>query len=426
MPSQSMSINDPSRISIARHPIFDVNRHLWGYRLSCLCGATSTLSGLPEEDGTALKVAVGASMGLQHILSRDKKVVIDFNEKSILTHLPYVLPAAQTAVHVAEDLYRQTTVREALSELKSDGYLITVGGYSAQPDLDPFYRLANIISLEVQGMSREALETLMATIKPYKAKLMAWRVDDEPAFRLCKELGFSFFHGAFFKSPEIVTVRPLSSSITARFNLLKMIETDEPDIREMAEVIQSDVSISFRLFAYLNSAAFGLSQKVKSILHAITLLGWRNTKNWLRVVLLNDVNRGENAPELFMLAVQRGKFLERIAKDHDYWGFNPESLQLMGLFSLLDAMLSAPMKEIVSFLPLEDKIKAALMGETNNEYQPLLRLAKYFEEGRWAEADVLIQQLNLNRDKVKAALQAAIDWAGELSSMDGAGAGDRR
>ena len=416
--------NDPSNISILRYPIFDVNRRLWGYSLSCICGAASAFSGLPDKEDVALNVAASASIGLQQVLSRDKKIVIDFTEKNILTHLPYMLPAAQTAVNVKEDIYRQPTVPEALVQLKADGFIISVGGFTGELDLDPLYRMADIISLEVHEMPKEAIESLIRTARPYTAKLLSNRVDEEPLFRLCKDLGFTLFQGAFFKSPEIVKVRNLSSGETARFHLLKMIETKEPDIKELADVIQSDVSISYRLLSYLNSAAFGFAQKVKSILHAITLLGWRNTKNWLRVVLLNDVNQNENAPELFLLAVQRGKFLELTAKDHDFWGFDPESLQLMGLFSLLDVMLATPMKDIVSHLPLEEKIKSALLGESNNEYQPLLKLTKYLEEGRWTEADTLMQQLNLNREKVKAAFQTAVDWAGELTSMDTAGQGD--
>ena len=106
-----------------------------------------------------------------------------------------------------------------------------------------------------------------------------------------------------------------------------------------------------------------------------------------------------------------------IAKAHDYWGFDPESLHLLGIFSLLDTMLGVPMTDIVAYLPLDDKLKAALCGEPNNEYLPLLELARHVEEARWEACEKMMQQLNLNSDKVKAALQEAIDWADEVSSL---------
>ena len=183
------------------------------------------------------------------------------------------------------------------------------------------------------------------------------------------------------------------------------------------KTIQTDVSISFRLLAFLNSSAFGLPQKIKSIRQAILLLGWQKIKNWLRVVLLSDMNQSMDISELVLLSAQRGRFLELVAREHDFWGFDPNSLNLLGIFSLLDALLGIPMTEIVEYLPLEDKLKAALCREPNNEYLPLLHLSGYFEEARWAEAEKMIQQLNLDAGKVKSAFQASVNWADELAVL---------
>jgi c-di-GMP-related signal transduction protein len=148
-----------------------------------------------------------------------------------------------------------------------------------------------------------------------------------------------------------------SSNEVARFKLLRLIETDEPDVAQLAKAIQTDASISFRLLAYLNSAAFGLPRKIQSIPHAI---------------------------------------------------------------SLLDILLGIPMQEVVAHLPLDPKLKAALCREPNNEYLLLLQLARYFEEAKWPEADKMMQQLNLDSRKVKTAFQTSLNWAGELVSLPAA------
>jgi EAL and modified HD-GYP domain-containing signal transduction protein len=147
------------------------------------------------------------------------------------------------------------------------------------------------------------------------------------------------------------------------------------------------------------------------------LLGWQKMKNWLRVVLLTDMSQSKDASELVLLSAQRGKFLELIARDHDFWGFDTDSLNLLGIFSLLDALLSIPMTEVVEYLPLENRLKAALCREPNNEYLPLLQLAQYFEEAKWEDAEKMIHQLNLDPKKVKSAFQTSIDWAGELATL---------
>jgi EAL and modified HD-GYP domain-containing signal transduction protein len=412
-------------VSIARQPVFDGKRRLWGYALLCVGSTRTSLAGFPEEDNVALSVAKSAYIGLQQIADRGKKVILNFGEKNILDNLPYALPAALTVVRVTEKTFQRPSVPESLNRLKSDGYLIAVDEFSGGADFEPLYRMADIISIDVFEKSKEVLAAAIAAARLFQASLLAVQVQNPEQMDVCRELGFNLFHGPFFKLPDTITIRPLTSNEVTRLNLLRVIEKDEVDFDRLAETIQADAAISFRLLAYLNSAAFGLRQKIKSILQAITLLGWRKMKNWMRVVLLTDMSQSKEAAELVMLAAQRGKFIEQIARAHEFWGFDPETLHLLGLFSLLDAMLGIPMAEAVTYLPLDDKLKAALCGEPNNEYLPLLRLAQCFEEARWDDSETMIRQLNLEGDKVKAAFQTAVDWAAEMATLASAAVAEK-
>ena len=404
-------------VSLARQPVFDAQLRLWGYELVCVGGGGRPGFALPENENVALNVASGAYIGLQQILDRGRKVLVGFNEKSILDDLPYALPPVLAVVKVREKLGLQPSVSPILERLKSDGYLIAVTEFSADPAGDSLYRLADIFSLEVVGKGQAEMAALLDQTRLYGAQTLAQRVEDRPVLEFCQGVGFSLFHGPFFKAPEKITVRKLSSSEISRFNLLGIIEKDEPDLGRLAETIQADVAISFRLLSYLNSAAFGFPQKIKSIHQAISLLGWRKMKNWLRVVLLTDMSQRHDAPELVFLSAQRGRFLELIGREQNFWGFDPDSLHLLGIFSLLEAMLGLPMTEVVTYLPLENKLKAALCQEPNNEYLPLLELARHLEEANWTESEKTIQRLNLDPAKVRAAFQASVDWAGESATL---------
>jgi len=410
---------DSGTVSIVRLPIFDRKRHLWGYALHCVGDACRLPEDPAGQANVAISVAASAYIGLQKIVGRHNRLLVDVTEKNILDSLPYALPSELTAIQVTEKIFRQPSVPEALEQLKADGYLLAVADYSAQPACEALYRSADIIGVNTRGMSIEALSTLQATAKTYTAALLACQVDNHRQFQMLKEIGFDLFQGAFYKTPEAVSVRKLSSNEMSRFNLMQIIQQQEVDVERLAETIQADAALSFRLLAYLNSAAFGFRQKIKSIHQAIQLLGWRKIKIWLRVVLLNDVNQSQDAPELMQLAAQRGKFLELIGQAYNFWGFDPESLHMLGIFSLLDAMLGLPMIEITSYLPLDDKLKSALCRDPNNEYLPLLELAQQLEESRWPEAEQTIQKLNMDEKVVKRALQEAVDWADELQHMHG-------
>jgi EAL and modified HD-GYP domain-containing signal transduction protein len=412
---QSQSGN-PASVSIGRQPVFDEKKSLWGYELFCVGNANA-----PGNEGdVSVSIQSSAYISLQQIVGRERKIIIDFSEKSVLDNLPHALPPVLTAIKVIERMGRDAAAIASLSRLKTEGYLIAIRGFTGDPDCEPLHRLADIVEIDVCSTAREALAGGIARARTLKALPMATGVGDFGRFDLCRELGFLLFQGAFFKSPERITVRKLASNQILRLKLLQAIEKEDPDFTVLAESIQADPTISFRLLTYLNSVAFSFSQKIKSIQQAISLLGWAKLKNWLRVVLLTDVNPNREAQELVLLSAQRGMFLELVARDHDFWGFSPQSLHLLGIFSLLDALLALPMAEIVGYLPLDQKMKAALCRESNNEYLPLIELARCLEEARWEDGEKLIQQLGMDGRKVKLALQAALNWAAELDSMQGA------
>ena len=410
-------VKDALSVSIARRPVFDNRGHLWGYELFCVGGNETALGGVPYPADTAISVASSAYLCLKQILQGGKKIMVDFSEKSILDKLPYVLPPLLSAIKVDEDIGRQPSSMEVLNRLKLDGYPVAIRSFTGNPDCEPLYKLASIIAIETRGREGEGIRADLARARHYNSLLLASEVQDRRLYQICRELNFPLFSGPFFKYPDKVTVRKLSSNEILRFQLLKFIETEDPDIPRIAEAIQADATVSFRLLAFLNSAAFAFTQRIKSIQQAVALLGWYNIKNWLRVILLTDMSQSKQAEELVLLSAQRGMFLECVAREHDFWGFDPGSLHLLGLFSLLDTLLALPMAEIVGHLPIDNKLKAALCREANNEYAPLLRLAQFFEEARWPDVEAMVQQLNLDKAKVMEAFQKSINWAGGLESL---------
>ena len=143
------------------------------------------------------------------------------------------------------------------------------------------------------------------------------------------------------------------------------------------------------------------------------LLGWIKLKTWLRAVLIVDMAGKEEIPrELAALSLQRAKFFELLATAYDYWGFNPGTLFLMGLFSLMDAILGMPMENVAELLPLDAKFKAALLRDPNNEYRPLFELLECLEDADWLTLEALTHKLFMDLDQVKTTFAQARDWAG--------------
>ncbi len=408
MTEEKRENDESSSISFARLPIFDAERHLWGYELRYVPGKNTLVTDNEEN------IASGTYMALQEILDKGKKVMMGFSQKDIMCNLPYALPPSRTVVKITNIDELDDLLIESIEKLKEDKYQIVVSWSMDYKKNKPVFDMGDILNFDVSNLDEIKIAGLLQDNEKNSVKFIASNVDTKKQFEICKKVNFELYQGSFFKKPENLSIKKLSSNAASRFQIMEQVEQKDPDFEKVAKVIQSDVAISFKLMAYLNSAAFGFRQKIESIKDAITMLGWRNMKNWLRVALLSDLAESTQASELIFLSVQRGKFLEKVIIDHDFWGFKPDSLFLLGMFSLLDAMLNQPMTEIVKHLPLSGKIKKALCGDKNNEYYPLLNLAKKFEEARWEEGEKLVNQLGLDSKKVKIALHEAIDWANKL------------
>jgi len=346
-------------------------------------------------------------MGVQHAVERGKKVVAPFDEAGLLAQAPYALPAAHGVVKLVGEAQQPQAVLEAARQLKTDGYALALDLTSAMGAVAGLPELADVLCFNAGGGADP--RNFLDRTKGRKVALLASRVQGLEQFEHLKGAGFTLFQGRFFKEPEIIAERKLTSHQMSRFAILRLLEADDPDFDALAQTISADVSVSFRLLSYLNSAAFGFPQKLQSIKQAIMVLGSVKLKNWLRAVLLADMSQHGDMPrELAELSLQRARFLELIATRYDYWDFDPSSLYLLGLFSLLDAILGIPMNQITDHLPLDERLKAALRRETKSEYEPLFDLQECLEDGDLARLTDLSRKLGFELDTVKTCHNEAL------------------
>ena len=196
--------------------------------------------------------------------------------------------------------------------------------------------------------------------QPRGIKLLAEKVETKEEFDQAAEMGYTCFQGYFFSKPVIISGKDIPGFKLTYLQMLQEINSPEMDFRKIEDLIKREVSVSYKLLRYINSAFFGLRRKVESIRQALALLGERNIKKWISLIALSSM--GEDKPmELAASSLIRAQFCESLApkmgmrdREHD--------LFLMGLFSMIDAIIDRPMAEILDELSISEDIKVALSG----------------------------------------------------------------
>jgi EAL and modified HD-GYP domain-containing signal transduction protein len=406
---------------LSRNPVFTAAKSVWGYEIQ----ATSGTAPGPGDLDVGAAVISGDYVGLKTILSRSKKMLLAYSAEQLAHHVPRALPPHCSVILVTPACQQDPALLPALRLMASEGHTVALEWNQRVTPSAPALDVASMLCLAAPEMAADpVLQDVLVRGADPAAGGPAKTCLVRGVARRCElenllALGITLFQGRFFKTAEIIPGRRLSSHQNSRLQLLRVIEGDDPDLDALARTIQSDVTLSYRLLTYLNSPAFGFMRKIDSIRQAITLLGWINVRNWLRAVLLADMTQGELQGELLHLSLWRGRFLEQLVARNDYWDFRPDEMFLIGMFSLLDAILGVPMAEALACLPLTEAQKKALADTGPTEYAPLLYLMAAFEDSDRAAQDRAMQDLSLDPDAARRLHIEAGAWAAAILEVGG-------
>lgn len=424
--AKSMNESSYEPVFVARQPIFDRNQDIWGYEL--LFRASGEARGADFDDpdmATAKVIADGYALAAEGVDSASRKLV-NFPASLLLKDTPFALPRDSCVVEILETVKPTPEILDACRRLKEAGYTLALDDFVGDPGYEPLLELADIVKVDVLGMSKPELIRLTQSMRGINAELLAEKVEDREMFNVTKTLGYTYFQGYFFSRPVVVPGRKISSAAAKRLELLRELARPDADLQKLSSIISMDLSLSYRLLKFINSAAFALRHEVNSIDQAVTLLGLESLRQWLMVVVLSDIEPSPRAQELTLMSVRRARFLSRLGESGSDVPYSPETLFLLGLFSTLDALLDMPMEDILAEVPLKMDIKDALLGEENSAAE-LLGLVGAMDRGDFERAAALLSRFGVQEAQAAVDLQKASVWAKEVieGSREDAGASDK-
>ncbi|MBU1247338.1 MAG: HDOD domain-containing protein [Proteobacteria bacterium] len=323
-------------------------------------------------------------------------------------------------VEVLEHVSPTPEVLASLSRLRKGGFTLAMDDYAGEDELKPFLEHVDILKMDILALEADPkrIRAALDGLPNKKLILLAEKVEDQATFELCSELGFHLFQGFFFSRPEIIPGKKVSANEAAKLQLLKELSHPDFELTKLAKIINTDPALSYRLFRYINSAGMGISRKVESVSHATTLLGQLKVSQWLRAVILSDLNPAPTAQEVSFLSLHRAKFLQTISEELDLGGKTPDILFTLGLFSLLDSLMGIEMDVILKELPLDEDVAGALTGE-ENELQGLLRLVEAYEKGDFKGMTEFAQQHGLLQEALDTMYTDGMRWVLSVLAKDG-------
>ncbi|AEA33565.1 EAL and HDOD domain-containing protein [Hippea maritima] len=394
---------------IGRQAILDRNGKTFGYELLYRESLSSSTSASNIDGNTATsRVIINAfiNLGMDKI-AKQGKIFINFTKDLILDRVYEALPKDKIIIEVLEDVLAENEILESLKNAKKLGYTIALDDFVFLEHQKHLVELADIIKIDFLELSKKEIEDQIKLYTPYNLKLLAEKVETREDFEFALKLGFSYFQGFFFQKPTIQTKKDISPYQATIIKALKTINDPKSTLEDLISFISGDLYMHTKLLSLVNSPFFGLKSKVNSIKKAVSMLGEKKTKEWLNLLYVSKL--AENKPqELIILSTVRAKFASLLAK---YFNTDEEVSYILGLFSLIDSILDAPMEEVLKeFNYIDKKIKEALLGK-ENEYKKLLDFIKAYENGDFEAAQKIAKQTKLKNENINNYYFEAIEFS---------------
>jgi c-di-GMP-related signal transduction protein len=345
---------------VARQPIFNPKLEVVGYELLFRGDgyATDAATFANAESATATVVLNALTeLDLARLVG-NRTAWVNISREFVTGGLAHALPSGLVGLEIPETEQFDDEMLGALRDLKHEGYRLALDDFRYRPGSEALLGLFDMVKLNVNELGRDRLTDLVARLKSYEGKLVAEKLSTQPDHEFCVEAGCHLFQGYFFCRPAVACTRGIAANRLALLQVAAALNDPAVELEQIEQLIAHDVALSFRLLRYVNSAFFGLRGDVRSIGQALALLGVENIKRWATLSVLASID--DKPTELTVTALIRARFCELAGEPLGI--ASPAELFTLGLFSVLDAMMDAPMVEVIESLPLTAEMRDALVS----------------------------------------------------------------
>jgi c-di-GMP-related signal transduction protein len=359
-------------------------------------------------------------MGLDAVCD-GRRAFINCSRDMLLEGFFLLLPADKAVVEIQEKVPVDRRMVAACQQLRMEGYEIALDNFAPGDTREKLIPFANYLKIDIRRVIEQHCAALVAK-HGSTCILIAQKVETRLQFIAALKDGFTLFQGYFFRQPERMRARHIPANQASQLRLLKAISAPDVDLALVEELIKQDASLCYRLLRYLNSPLVGVANTVQSVRHGITLLGERELVRWIRMATTLMMGQ-EKCSDLVLASLVRVRFCELIAPKVNHGSCD---LFLIGMFSLMDAILEVPMGIVIEGLAFDAETRTELLGMKTGKataLSPIYDLRVSRETGEWDVVARHAKKLNMSLPFVNRSFNDAVSWAHQLTT---AGPGEKQ
>lgn len=400
-----------SSIYVARQPIFELGKGLFGYEL--LYRRDSSIQRADGDDGyMSAEVIVGSLLGIGlRAIAGGGAAFVNFSRGQLLNRSWELFQPGEVVIELLENIECTDETLAACQEMVKAGYRLALDDYIFDERTLPLLELATIVKIDVLNRPAHDLDAVAKQLQPFGVRLLAERVETAAVRDRCAGMGYQLFQGYLFSRPETLSKTDVSASQLAIMRLLNLLQDPATPDAVLDAAFQSDVALCYKLLRIVNAASLG-GRGITSIPHAVRMVGRETLHRWLAVILVASLGqKGDVTHEIALTAITRARMCELLAAESADKR-TAGSAFIVGLLSLLDVLLEVPMDKILSRLELSDEVRGALLGR-GGPFGERLQLVEAYERADWDTAQGMAGGGEGEHEKLPSMYIDALHWAAQ-------------
>jgi len=389
---------------VARQPILDLRGRVHAYELLFRAGPEAAFRG-DGDMATRTMLDNTVIFGLDK-LTAGLPAFVNCTREALTEKLVDVLPPSMTVLEVLETLEPTPELIAACRQLKTAGFRLALDDFVWQPKFDPLIDLANYIKVDFAISSAQERQDLMRRVEGKAITMIAEKVETPEEYQQARAEGFTLFQGYFFCRPILLKNRNIPANRLFHIQILQMLHSNPMDLHQLSDLLKKDTSLTYRLMRLVNSPICAVRQEVRSIETALLVVGEDTFRRIATLAITSEMNSGQSL-EILRMAFVRGRFCELAS---GYPGMDATEQYLLGMLSMIPAMLRVSIDDLVPQLPLRNDIRDALLGLEVKE-RCLLQWLECTERGDWLQCDAVMTAFGLQPEEMVRCYSEAMIWA---------------
>ena len=398
------------KIYIARQPIFNSDKLLFGYELLYRNSDDNRYVNVGEDRATReLTYNVLSEFDLYSLI-KNKYGFINFDKESLMSDLPLFFDPQNIIIEILENTPMDQSLIDRIIFLKNKKYTLALDDFIDDGMYDDLLPYIDIIKVEYTMISPYKRKNI---IKKYghNRKIVAERIETKQDYINAMEDGYDLFQGYYFSKPIMLSKGKLNVASVSYNNLWNEISKGEPDINSLEQIIKVDVALTYKLLYLINKTTYYRGQEVNSVRQALVRLGLKETKKWIMLLFLCDIS-DKNDDEFAKLSLSRAIFMEKIMDKLNYTHMKGDAY-MVGLMSLIDNILDEDILSIFNSLGLSQTIKTSFLNKNGILYDSLECLKEY-ELSNWYNVEKFNKNYNLDKDIIPSIYLESLKYADKI------------